>query len=58
MIAIETNRRQNLRCQIRAENEGGVTMYDSFSEGGVYYGRTLALLGGLVALALVLGQLI
>jgi hypothetical protein len=50
--------KHNLRCQIRADDEGGVTMHDSFSEGGVYYGRTLALLAGMVALAVVLGQIL
>ncbi len=29
-------------------------MHDSFSEGGVFYGRTLAIVGAVMALALVL----
>lgn len=29
-------------------------MYDGFSAGGVYYGRTLAILGAVIALAVLL----
>jgi hypothetical protein len=29
-------------------------MHDSFSEGGVFYGRTLAIVGGIMALAVLL----
>jgi hypothetical protein len=30
-------------------------MHDSFSEGGIFYGRALVIVGALVALAIVLG---
>jgi hypothetical protein len=33
-------------------------MHDSFSEGGVFYGRSLAILAGIIALAVVLGQIL
>jgi hypothetical protein len=33
-------------------------MYDSFSEGGVFYGRSLALVAGVVALAFLFAQIL
>jgi hypothetical protein len=35
-------------------SEGGMTMHDSFSNGHVYYGRTLLALGGSIVLAALL----
>jgi hypothetical protein len=32
-------------------------MYDSFSSGGVFYGRTLAIVGGILVLAILLNLL-
>ncbi len=32
-------------------------MYDSFSSGGVFYGRTLAIVGGILVLAVLLNIL-
>jgi hypothetical protein len=57
MIATERSKEKPTVPQTR-RREGGTTMHDSFSEGGVFYGRSLAILAGIVALAVVLGQIL
>jgi hypothetical protein len=41
----------------RAAEKEAFQMYDSFSSGGVFYGRTLAVVAGVLALAILLNLL-
>jgi len=49
MIALEQATAESKRRS--AGFEGGTTMYDSFSSGNVFYGRTMLLLGAAIVLA-------
>jgi hypothetical protein len=50
MIALEQGEGTQ-RSRRNAGFEGGTTMYDSFSEGGVFYGRTMLVVAAAIAVA-------
>ena len=49
MLALEQVTERSTR--VNAGFEGGATMHDSFSEGGVFYGRTMLILSAVIILA-------